>query len=155
MATLTANRKPYLRQVTGNTPIQTPVGYNRIFDVRLEMGDIAMHDLIVEFSWHEEIAKSDVLALGAYKTVTKAAVEVMQAGLGWSKLLPVPGPDNTIIKFWQHFIQFERRLQMVVPIVPIGGELLKALEIQVVHLIVLKGVLDTATEKVKIDLVNI
>ncbi|MBC8083721.1 MAG: hypothetical protein H7Z21_10965 [Hymenobacter sp.] len=148
-------RTPYLREITTHRPVGAPSSFNRVLDVRMEIGNIAIRDFIVEFAWNEVLAKEDRLEIGATKTVTRANVEIMQAGLGWSKLLPVPGPDTSTIKFWKHFIQFEKRFQVSIALLPVGGEALKALELDNLLLIRIQGILDTHTLVPKIELTSI
>lgn len=143
-------RRPYLRSSSVHKPVQITKSYDHVADIRIEILDIAIHDFIVELTWKEEEKSSKP----GVRVVTKAAVEVMQAGLGWSKLLPVSGPDNTIIKFWDHFINFEKRFQVTVT-VPIGGAAFQALGLEKQFVVVVKGVFDTKTWTSKIELTEI
>ncbi|GAA4045769.1 hypothetical protein GCM10022409_34830 [Hymenobacter glaciei] len=118
----------------------------------MEIGDIAIHDFIVELAWRESIPKADALSVDGYKKVTSATVEIYEAGFGWSKNMPAPGAvGEGIIKCWDHFIKFEKCFIINLTI-PSPGGVLEKVGISRIIPVRIAGVFDTRTLVAKIDL---
>ena len=111
-----------------------------------------MHNLLVTFAWQE-----DPMEPRPWEgfTVIKAAVNVSQAGIGWSKLHPVANELSKGEIGWQnHFIRFSKRFDVEVTL-PIGDGILKELGLVKYMPIRLNGTLDTMTLTSRIELINI
>lgn len=121
--------------------------HTNVYDIAFRLNGLPYNDIIAEVAWNEEkklapnpanhrprrltgVKYGSHLPLRpSYETEVKIkspSVEVFQAGFGWSKLLPVPGPGCVDMNVYGQIIQFRRRFIVSAPVSP----LLKLIELE-------------------------